>query len=118
MVTTLITPLMVLITVLTKSHDPPSRHSPDGDFSQEEILQLHLMAQKRARDGGRRVRIYGKVGPDGIGYLPGGGATAKSAPVLNIMASTRAILLGSRGLWPFLPVGLALPGGKVCPFPK
>eukprot|EP00439_Symbiodinium_sp_Y106_P053836 s1240_g7.t1 len=59
------------------------RHSPDGDFSQEEILQLHLMAQKRARDGGRRVRIYGKVGPDGIGYLPGGGATAKSAPVLN-----------------------------------
>ena len=63
------------------------------------------------------MRIYGKVGPDGIGYLPGGGATAKSAPVLNIMASTRAILLGSRGLWPFLPVGLALPGGKVCPFP-
>ena len=27
------------------------------------------------------------------------------------MASTRAILLGSRGLWPFLPVGLALPAG-------
>ena len=57
------------------------RHSPDGEFSPEEILQLHLVAQKRVRDEGRRVRISGKVGPEGIDFLPGERAKAKAAPM-------------------------------------
>ena len=53
------------------------KHSPQGDFAQEEVLQLHMVAEKRSKDGSRRVRLTGKVGPDGVDILSGSPATPR-----------------------------------------